>query len=62
MKIIENQNTEVFKRISEAVKENDGYCPCMVFKNEDTRCMCKEFREQTKSGPCRCGRYIKVMD
>jgi hypothetical protein len=23
--------------------------------------MCKEFREQ-KSGPCRCGRYIKVEE
>lgn len=27
------------------VKSNDGYCPCSLIKNEDTKCMCKEFRE-----------------
>ena len=49
-----------FKRISELVKENDGYCPCLIQRNEDTKCPCKEFREQYFAGKCRCGRYIKL--
>lgn len=40
------------------VAANDGYCPCAIEKTEDTRCMCKEFREQTE-GECHCGRYKK---
>ena len=48
--------------IAEDVAANDGYCPCAVFKNPDTKCMCKEFREQKTPGPCHCGRYEKVLD
>lgn len=45
--------------IKAALKENGGYCPCRLVKNEDTKCMCKEFREQA-SGVCHCGLYEKV--
>lgn len=55
MKII-----EIDKSIKALVDANNGYCPCMVVKNEDTKCMCKEFREQTTSGLCHCGRFKKV--
>lgn len=50
---------EIDHSIAELVEQNDGYCPCAIFKNEDTKCMCKEFREQ-ESGVCHCGRYEKV--
>ena len=43
-----------------AIKANDGYCVCAVFKNPDTKCMCKEFREQ-KEGLCHCGLYKKII-
>lgn len=43
-----------------AIKENDGYCVCAVSKNPDTKCMCKEFREQ-KEGICHCGLYQKII-
>lgn len=46
--------------VGELVKANNGYCPCAVLKNEDTKCMCKEFREQTEPGLCHCGRYEKA--
>ena len=46
---------EVDKSIKVLVDANDGYCPCTVVKNEDTKCMCKEFKEQA-SGICHCGR------
>ena len=46
--------------IGELVKQNDGYCPCAVYKTEDTKCICKQFREQDEPGICHCGRYEKV--
>lgn len=46
--------------IGELVKQNDGYCPCAVYKTEDTKCICKQFREQDEPGLCHCGRYEKV--
>ena len=48
--------------IAMLVAANDGYCPCAIERNEDTKCMCKEFREQESEGLCRCGRYMKVVD
>lgn len=39
----------------------DAHCPCRLEKNKDTKCMCKEFREQD-SGMCGCGLYIKMNE
>lgn len=44
--------------IEKALKENQGYCPCRIYRNPDTKCMCKEFREQEK-GICHCGLFMK---
>jgi len=49
---------EINPEIAELVEQNGGYCPCAVFKNADTRCPCKEFRDQ-KTGVCHCGRFEK---
>lgn len=49
MKII-----EINPEVGAAVRENGGYCPCLIEQNEDTKCPCKEFRE---TGKCDCGRY-----
>lgn len=54
-----NPNKAVVEEIKYKLKANDGYCPCRITKSQDTKCMCKEFREQT-SGECHCGLYIKV--
>lgn len=48
----------VVKAVRAKLKENGGYCPCRVEQNEDTKCMCKEFRQQ-ESGMCHCGLYVK---
>jgi hypothetical protein len=56
MKII-----EIDKSIRKLVEENNGYCPCTIVKNEDTKCICKEFQEQ-ESGVCHCGRFEKVVE
>ena len=60
-KVILNDNKETVETVKEALKANDGYCPCRAVKTPDTNCMCKEFREQ-KSGLCHCELYRKVED
>ena len=52
--------TDRYEELKKAAEENHGYCPCAVEKNEDTKCMCKTFREQVKLGQlgkCYCGMY-----
>ena len=52
------------EEIRKALEDNDGYCPCRLVKNIDTKCMCKEFREQMAAGllgECHCGLY-EVVD
>ena len=65
MVIIQNPDIDKYNEVTEAVKKNEGYCPCMIFKTPDTRCMCKEFRDaysSGKAGPCRCGRFIATEE
>ena len=63
MNIKLNDYKEIVKTIKEGLKKNNGYCPCRVEKNEDTKCMCKEFREQIADpnfeGYCHCMLYYK---
>ena len=60
MKIIKNPNKDIYEEITKAVEDNDGYCPCELMKTNDTKCICKMFREQKELGECHCGRYVKV--
>ena len=60
LKIVKNPNDNVYQEITQAVKDNGGYCPCMITKTADTKCPCKVFREQSVEGECHCGRYVKV--
>ena len=65
VKIKLNPNQEVADRIKQALKDNDNYCPCRLIKNEDTKCMCKEFREQIESGvpgECHCKLYVAMEE
>ena len=61
MKIKLNPDKKHVDEIKKKLKENEGYCPCSLVKNEDTRCRCKEFREQInrhEAGMCHCGLWI----
>lgn len=60
LKIINNPNRTEYKEVTQDVMNNDGFCPCMTVKNQDTKCMCKEFKEQNHEGYCRCGRFMKI--
>ena len=66
MKIKEIPDKEVVKMVREGLKAKDGYCPCRLGKDEDNKCMCKEFREQIKDpnfeGFCHCMLYYKSLE
>ena len=63
MKVKLNPDEKVVQTVKEGLKQTGGYCPCRMERNEDTKCMCKEFREQIKDpnfeGFCHCMLYIK---
>lgn len=56
-----SDDKEIVELIRQKLKDNQGYCPCRLEKTADTKCMCKEFREQ-KEGTCHCGLYVKTKD
>ena len=58
MIIKQNPDKEYTNEVRKKLKANSGYCPCRLEKTPDTKCMCKEFREQ-EEGMCHCGLYIK---
>lgn len=53
-----SKDKELVREIRDKLKESGGYCPCKIEKTEDTKCICKAFREQ-ESGECHCGLYVK---
>lgn len=59
MKININPDKEFVNDMRKALKDNNGFCPCSLEKNEDTKCMCKEFKGIAR-GTCHCGLYTKT--
>lgn len=60
MKISVTNDKELVAKIRQAIKENEGHCPCMPKKTPETKCMCKAFLELAE-GTCICGLYIKTL-
>ena len=60
-----NKDEKIVKLIQEGLKRKNGHCPCRLEENEDTLCMCKEFREQIDDpnfeGYCHCRLYYKSL-
>jgi len=54
--LVLNPDLEVRTKIVNEVIANDGYCPCMIERNEDTKCPCKPRRENIE---CICGLYVR---
>ena len=58
-----NTDAEIVKTVRAGLEAKGGYCPCRLEKNEDTKCMCKEFRDQIADpdfeGYCHCMLYYK---
>ena len=61
-----NENKEIVAEIRKKKKKTGGYCPCRVERTDDTRCMCREFKEQIADpdfeGYCHCMLYYKSKD
>ncbi|MCQ2417457.1 MAG: ferredoxin thioredoxin reductase catalytic beta chain [Oscillospiraceae bacterium] len=61
-----NDDKEMVAAIKEGLQRTGGYCPCRLQKTEDTKCICKEFREQMNDpefeGFCHCMLYYKSKD
>ena len=66
MKVRLNENQELVRMTKEGLKKTGGYCPCRIERTEDTKCMCKEVRDQiadpTFEGYCHCLLYYKSLD
>lgn len=58
----EVQHTEQAEKVLQKLKENGGYCPCSIVKNESTKCICESFKtgEQVEEGICHCGLYKRI--
>ena len=59
-----NPNKQVVEEVRNALKQTDGHCPCAITRNDDTKCMCKNFRDQVAQGipgECHCGLYEAVV-
>ena len=63
MKVRLNDDTEIVRTIREGLRRTGGYCPCRLARTEETRCICKEFKEQIADpgfeGYCHCRLYYK---
>ncbi len=61
-----NEDKTIVQRVKEGLKATGGYCPCRISRTEDTKCICKEFREQMQDpdfeGYCHCLLYYKSKD
>lgn len=61
MKIRQYADEELAVEIRAAIANCNGHCPCVLeqFRNADTKCMCKDFRDAPADTICNCGLYIK---
>lgn len=63
MKVQVTTDNELKNYIRLGLKDNDGYCPCVINSKgqEKYRCMCEDFCLNTPVGEsCHCGLYIKI--
>ena len=56
----EKLTTKQVNAILDSIDKNGGYCPCQAGKDADTKCHCKDFKQNKKIGePCICKIYVK---
>jgi ferredoxin-thioredoxin reductase catalytic subunit len=52
-----NPDKEKVKKIQEALKKSNGFCPCSLVQDENTKCPCLELRTQNI---CHCELFVPV--
>lgn len=63
MKVRFNDDPEIVTTVKAGLERTGGYCPCRLERSEETKCICREFREQIRDpsfeGYCHCMLYYK---
>ncbi len=62
MRLHVNTDKELVNLIREGLRNNDGYCPCIMNSKgkEEYKCICQDMRENVLVGQtCHCGLYVK---
>ena len=63
MSVSLNPDESIVSVVREGLNRTGGYCPCRLERSEDTKCMCREFRDQIADpdfeGFCHCYLYYK---
>ena len=49
-----NEDKAVVEKVQEGLRAKNGYCPCVLQMNEDTKCMCRDFREKIADPDFEC--------
>ena len=66
MSIRLNEDKKIVAMVRDGLKKTGGYCPCRLEHTPDTKCICKEFRQQMADpafeGYCHCMLYYKEKD
>lgn len=60
IRVTSDKNHE--QKVRKALQVREGFCPCSLLRDEDTKCMCRAFREQKEPGFCHCGLYEKYYE
>ena len=45
VKVMINTDSDLVAKIKEKLRLNNGYCPCVLTRRPEDRCMCKNFRD-----------------
>ena len=66
-KIVLNDDLPLVAEVNRQLQETRGYCPCALEWTDDTRCICKAFKESfvnEEETECACGKYkiIKITE
>lgn len=63
MNIVFNPDEEIVRTVKAGLERTGGYCPCRLERTPETKCICKEFRDQIADkdfeGFCHCMLYYK---
>ena len=45
IRVKQNEDKTLVLKIRQKLKENGGYCPCVLTRREEDKCICKAFRD-----------------
>lgn len=61
-----NEDEALVALVREGLRQRGGHCPCKLEVSPDTKCMCREFRDQIADsdfeGYCHCQLFYKSKD